>query len=92
MGGRYASYGNAYLYLNTTGLIQNEFIFNTLKIFVQSFSIDAETKLKLKIPQLTLGELAQMDMLGNENLKVLVQRVQFRVEANFLLKLIYPSL
>ena len=49
-------------------------------------------KQKLKIPQLTLGDLAQMDRHWDENTKVLVQQVQIPLEANFLLKLIYPSL
>ena len=51
---------------------------------------NAQTKLKLKITQLTLGGLAQMDRHWD---KVLVQQVQIPLEtANILLKLIYPSL
>ena len=37
-------------------------------------------------------EVAQLDRHGTVNIKVLVQQVQFPLEANFLLKLIYPSL
>ena len=33
---------------------------------------DAQTKLKVKIPQLTLGELSQIDRHWDENTKVLV--------------------
>ena len=33
---------------------------------------DAQTKVKLKIPQLTLGDLALMDRHWDENTKVLV--------------------
>ena len=53
---------------------------------------DAQTKVKLKIPQLTLGDLAQMDRHWDENTKVLVYLVQIPLEENILLKLNYPSL
>ena len=49
--------------------------------------------MKLNIPELTLGELAQLDRHGTVNTKVLVCQVQFPLkEANLLLKFIYPSL
>ena len=35
-------------------------------------STDAQTKVKLKIPQLTLGDLAQLDRHWDQNPKVLV--------------------
>ena len=50
-------------------------------------------KIEIKIPQLTLGELAQMDRHWDENTKVLVGVAGSisHMRQTFLLKLIYPS-
>ena len=41
--------------------------------------INAQTKLKLKIPQLTLGDLAQMDRHWNENTRFLFSYKYFKI-------------
>ena len=46
----------------------------------------------MKIPQLILGDLAQMDRHWDKNTKVIVWQVLFPLEENILLKLIYPLL